>query len=238
LLLKKEIKNLRALSVSLCLRGSKFYYDGRRPLKTVWKYHLGLLITIVVLLTGACKHTEKSMTREQLVKYINNKENGLVQEQEVNGISTRVSYQPAQMLVAQELEGEQKKDTATIKELESKYKDYYYFLLKYSKDGKEAIRQLGDFSRYSDMVQVLSFNMQRFVNATTPQKDTLPLADYLFDQTYGMSDGNTILLSFEKAKLQNSKTIDINIAECGFKTGNLKFRFEKEQIEKTPALLY
>lgn len=197
-----------------------------------------LLSVICLLLINSCKHTEKSMTREQLVKYLTNKENGLVKEQEVNGISTSVSYQPAQMLVAQELDGEQKKDTAVIKELEKKYKDYYYFLLKYSKDGKEAIRQLGDFSRYSDMLQVLSFNMQRFVNATTPQNDTLPLADYLFDQTYGMSDGNTVLLSFEKKQLEKSKTIDINIGECGFRTGNLKFRFEKEQLEKVPALLY
>jgi hypothetical protein len=48
------------------------------------------------------------------------------------------------------------------------------------------------------MVQVLSFQMHRFVNLTTEAKDTLPLRDYLFDQTYGLTDGNSVLLCFEK----------------------------------------
>jgi hypothetical protein len=88
------------------------------------------------------------------------------------------------------------------------------------------------------MVQVLSFQMHRFVNLTTEAKDTLPLRDYLFDQTYGLSDGSSVLLCFEKQKLENKKELEINIAECGFGAGNMKFTFKNSDIQKMPAMQY
>lgn len=178
------------------------------------------------------------MSKQELVTYLNEKENGLRQEQEVNGTKVTLTYQPASLLVVRELEDGQEPADTLIKELESKYAGSYYFFLKFSRDNKEAIRQLGSFSRYSDMVQVLAFQMSNFVNLTTPQRDTLELSDYLFDQTYGMSDGNTILLSFDKQKIEKSSALEINIGECGFGTGSLKFILDKKDIDKVPTLDY
>jgi hypothetical protein len=186
----------------------------------------------------ACNSIPKKMNRADLVRFVGDKDHGLSQEQEVNGIKVKLTYQPSGLLASQEIgEGRQVAQTM-IDSIEKKYSKNYYFLVKFSKDGKEAIRQLGSFSRYSDMVQVMSFQMHQFVNLTTPEKDTIPLADYLFDQTYGMSDGNTILLCFDKQKLSNKKKLEINVGECGFGTGNLKFHFEQRDIERVPALDY
>jgi hypothetical protein len=80
--------------------------------------------------------------------------------------------------------------------------------------------------------------MGRFVNMNTPAKDTMALTDFLFEQTYGMSDGNTVMLCFDKGTLQNKKDLDINIAQCGFGTGNVKFHFVQKDINKVPALDY
>ncbi len=196
-----------------------------------------LLIGGITMLC-ACSGSPKAMSRVELIKFLGDKDHGLSQEQEVNGIQVKVSYQPSSLLAAQELNNERLPAASVIDSVEKKYKKNYYFLLKFTKDGREAIRQLGDFSRYSDMVQVLSFQMARFVNVTTPAKDTVSLTDFLFDQTYGMSDGNTVLLCFDKEKLQNKKEIEVNIAECGFGTGSLKFHFDQKDIERVPSLDY
>lgn len=203
------------------------------------KRNLNPVLLMIVLLLGMltqqfCRHTESIVSRDELIKYINNPKNGLVKEQEVNGIAVRVSFQPGDMLVRQELEAGA--DTATIDSLKRKYNHQYYFNLKFSKNGKEAIRQLGGFNRYSDMVQVLSFRMAQFVNLTTPMRDTVELSDYIFDQTYGMSNGNTVLLSFDKSQIRG-KEIYINLAECGFGTGALQFMFNKNDIDRMPMLL-
>jgi hypothetical protein len=194
-------------------------------------------LAIMFFLTS-CGKTENKLSKQELTQYIGNKKNGLVKDQEINGTRVRLSYQPACILVTQELEDGQKNDSTIIKKLEEKYNSHYYFLLRFSRNGKEAIRELGSFSSYSDMVQVLSFQMANFVNLTTVQKDTVMLADYLFDQTYGMSDANTVLLSFEKSKIEKSKSIEINIGECGFRTGAMKFILNKEDIDKMPELDY
>jgi len=196
-------------------------------------------MTLGLLLIGCSSKTVADKTsRQELIRYVNDKKNGLAKEVNSNGTRVKVSYQPSCLLVASELNQGQENDIDTIKKLENKYRDRYYFLLKFSRNGSEAIRQLGSFSSYSDMVQVLAFQMRSFVNLTTPQKDTLDLEDYFFDQTYGMSDANTILLSFGKEKIKNQKEIEINIGECGFGTGAIKFSFDMDDIRKTPVLEY
>jgi len=197
-----------------------------------------VLQAVLVFSMMSCSQTKSKLSKQELAQYISNKKNGLVKEQEINGTRIRLSYQPTCMLVIRELEPEQKNDSVVIKTLEEKYNSHYYFLMRFSRNGKEAIRQLGSFSSYSDMVQVLSFKMGQFVNLTTAQKDTVQLADYLFDQTYGMSDANTVLLSFEKEKIMDGKSIEINIGECGFGTGALKFVLDKKDIDKMPKLDY
>jgi hypothetical protein len=203
-------------------------------------YRSIILLAIIVLLQ-ACNGNSKDpgkLSEHELLQFINKKKNGMTQTRDVNGIVVKLTYQPGSMLVAQELAGEQWKDSVLLRKIEEKYDENYYFILKFSKNGKEAIRQLGDFSRYSDMVQVFSFGMNRFVNLTTAEKDTIALSDFYFDQNYGMGDGNNILLSFEKEKIKNSREIEINIAECGLRTGSLKFKFRKELFDKVPKLDY
>jgi hypothetical protein len=189
-----------------------------------------------VLLLCACSSYRKQMSRVELISYINDKDNGLVKEQESNGVQVKLSFEPSSLLAAQQLSAMPAASKVVIDSTQKKYTANYYFLLKFSKGGKEAIRQLGSFSRYSDMVQVLSFQMHRFINLTTPQKDTIALADYLFDQTYGMSDGNTILLCFDRTKLIGKDQLHINVAECGLGTGNLTFSFNQKDISKVPVL--
>lgn len=200
------------------------------------KIFAGFAVLLAAALVVCCGQEKKILSRTELIQYINDPGNGLKQTQEVQGIRAELRYQPSSLLVMQALGQENVADKKATDSLEKHYGKNYYFLLKFSKGGQEAIRQLGSFSRYSDMVQVFSFQMHRFVNLTTPQLDTIPLADYLFDQTYGMSDGNTILLCFDKAKLQDKDMLHINVAECGLGTGALQFSFKRKQIDRLPAL--
>lgn len=198
---------------------------------------LAVAILTVVLVT-ACHESAKVVSKDDLIRYISNTDNELVKEHEVSGIEARLRYQPASLLVAQELQGTESSNQQVITALKKKYSGKLYFLLKYSKQGKEAIRELGSYQRYSDMVTVLSFEMTRFVNLTTPQRDTIALADYIFDQTYGMGDANVILLAFNSEKLKGKNEFSVNVGECGFGTGPLSFKFQIEDLERVPQLDY
>ncbi|MBX2922619.1 MAG: hypothetical protein KF746_10545 [Chitinophagaceae bacterium] len=185
-----------------------------------------------------CNRPPASLSKQELLKYIADKQNRLWLEQEVNGITVRLSYQPAPLLALQEMEAYDNKrsDSLLYKTLEEKYNKNYYFLLKFSKNSKEAIRQLGGFDRYSEILQVLSFRMGNFLYVTTHQRDTLPLSDYYFDQSYGMTDGNTLLLVFDRLRLKDEKQFDIHLQECGLGTGDLSFRFLRRDLLQVPHL--
>jgi hypothetical protein len=197
---------------------------------------------LACLLVAACHSHKNIVSKRELIKYVNNPSNDLFQEQEVKGIKVRISLEPASLLIAQELGVWELKDIngGSISKLENKYDKNYYFVLKFSKEGKEVIRELGSFDRYSSMLQVFSFQMQQFVNLTMPVTDTVALADYTYEQNYGMADGNSMLLVFAKDKIANNPApwIVINVGECGLGIGNLKFRFRKKDIASIPQLDY
>lgn len=193
-------------------------------------------IFLITLCCIGCSDRKESVSRSELVKYINDPDHKLFKVQDVNGINIRLTFQPASLMAAQELSADLKKDTQAISSIKKKYAGNFYFLLKYSKNNKELIRQLESFQRYSDMLQVLSFKMQSYINLTTPAKDTVLLSDYIFEQNYGMADGNSLLLVFSKDKLKTREVVEVNVAECGFGIGDLKFKFMKRDFDAIPEL--
>jgi len=178
------------------------------------------------------------MGKQELVRYISDEKHGLIQKKELGGFDVSIQYQPAELLVERELNEQNRTNQFFVDSIQKKYSNYYYFQMYLSKNGKEAIRQLGSFSRYGDMVQVLSFGLHQFVNLTTPQKDTLQLTDYLFEQTYGISQKNRILLVFDKTKIKDPHQVEVNLSECGLGLGNLKFVFQREQLDNVTQLDY
>lgn len=198
---------------------------------------MAIAMVAVYLLTG-CSGRQRVIAKRDLLKFINDPKHGLVRQQEVNGLTVRVSYEPSSLLVSQELARGGKSDSATIRALTEKYGKYCYFVMEFSRDGKEAIRQAGSFSQYSNMVQVLSFQMGQFINLTTAVRDTVDLADYAFEQTYGMSKANTLLLSFPREKINKADVFEVNLAECGFGVGSLRFPFKRSDLMETPDLDY
>jgi hypothetical protein len=197
-----------------------------------------LSVTGLLLLIGGCHSRQRLLSKREFLKYINDPGHGLVQKTKIKDVDVQLSYEPSSLLVAQELSAAGRGDTATLHNLEKKYSGNYYFLLKFSKNNKELIRQLGSFSQYSDMVQVLSFQMQQFVNLTTAAHDTVEMSDYAFEQTYGMGNANTVLLAFPKEKIVKANRLDVNLAECGFGIGSMKFDFEKKDLDQIPRLDY
>ena len=192
-----------------------------------------LCFLAIVILFFSCG--TKKLDKNSLIRYVNHSK-GLCKVQEVNGFKVQAKFLPYQLLVLQDLGLSKKNDTSKINALERKYSGQYYFQLSYSKNNKEAIRQLENFQRYSDMLQVMSFEMGKYIVGTNEKNDTLPLADYVFEQEYGMSSANNMMLVFKKESFSNSKQIDINIGEFGLGIGLMKFEFEKHDIEGIPLL--
>jgi hypothetical protein len=153
----------------------------------------------------------------------------------VDDIKVDLKYYPGELLALQEFESIDKSGKS-YSVLMKKYNDQYYFHLSFSKNGNDLIRQMGSFHQYSDMLQVMSFEMGKYVNASTEKTDSVFLMDYVFDQNYGMSHNTSILLVFSKKHISDAKNLIININEFGLGIGNLPFTFNVDDLDKIPKI--
>jgi len=193
----------------------------------VWPFSLLLLFS--------CK--EKRVGRDKLIGLIN-KSKTLHQTIEVNSIKVEFSYFPHELFVLQELGRSSRQDTAKISVFEKKYGSQYYFKVFFSKNNQEAIRTLGNFQKYSEMVQTMSFDMEKYVRVINDKSDTVYLKDFMFEQDYGLSNSNALLLVFDKDKFLRGKVHDIAIHEFGLGIGTINFRLEQNALNQIPKLEY
>jgi hypothetical protein len=194
-----------------------------------------LLVLVGWWLFSACHPGE--VGKRKLISLIEH-DGKLNQAQEINNIKVWVKYIPYQLMVLQEIDNSKPSDTVKLKELERKYGGQYYFRLSFSKNNRELTQQFGSIERYSDMVQTLSFGLAKFINASTERRDTVLLSDYAFEQDYGMSAANSVLLVFKKDEISKAGRITVNIGEFGFGTGNLRFAFSQDDLKSLPKLDY
>lgn len=194
-----------------------------------------IFFVLAILNSLSCNPTQVS--KEKLISYIEHNK-VLNQTREINGIKVQIKYCPYQLLVLQELESKGSSDSVHAAFLENKYNKQYYFRLSYSKAGKEVIRQMGSFQQYSDMLQVFSFELGKYISASTQTGSELPLLDYAFEQQYGLSNSNSVMLAFKKSDFDSSDDISVNVSEFGLGIGTTQFVFKKSELEKISKLNY
>jgi hypothetical protein len=179
--------------------------------------------------------TAGELSKEELHQYILDESAGLYKSAEMKGTKVEVTYWPTDLLVEQETGNTV--SSAIVDSLRKKYNRYYYFTVSLSHNNKEALHQSND-REYRDLVQTMAFRMHKFVKLTTAQRDTIPLADYILDRTYGTTGSTSLLFAFNNEKAQGSDWVQFNLNEFGLHVGNQRFRFETDALNKTPNLKF
>jgi len=189
-----------------------------------------------LLLMAAC-HPEY-LTEQEFRDYIADPDNGLKQEKHIKDIQVSVTYRPQDLLVAQELDGAVA-NAESLSQLQGKYKDYSYFVLSLSRDDKAVLYSMADGQdQFSQRLQILSFRMHDLVNLTTSQSDTIPVADYIFNRTFGKGTADNLLFVFSRESMEGREWVQFNLEEMGLGIGNHSFRFQMKQIDRTPKLRF
>jgi hypothetical protein len=191
----------------------------------------------VLLIAGCfwCCSGSEFNSIQALNDYISDPAHDLSQTVESNGYRISLTYRPTDLLVTQDV-GENVHDSSAVNTLRKKYNNYYYFLLSLSRDGKEALHQVGGMSEYSELVQTLSFRMANYVTLTTASADTVPVGDFILNRTYGLSQSTDLLFVFNKEKTIGKEWVQFNLNEFGLGAGNQRFRFRTKDLEELPGI--
>lgn len=179
---------------------------------------------------------KKSLSHDELVKYIHHADNGLVKEEEVGEIKFKMTYRPTDLIVWQEVKGKELSDSL-IKAKRDNYNKYYYFILNISSAGQDVLNASGSFQKFSDNLSALSFHMPEYTYAVADSKDTLYLADFYVPRFYGLSKSTEVLLAFER-KGKAEEEIVIRLNDFGIGAGTTRYRFKTSDLNNVPELKF
>lgn len=191
---------------------------------------LGVLVCLV-----SCVKDFKSA--EELQTFIADEDNGLTKSKRVGDVTIKVTHRPTDLLVDQELNGEVSEEV--VKKLRNKYSKYAYFTLSLSAQNKEVeAYQVSDQGSFGSRVQQLSFGMTDVVELHTNTKDTVAVADYVYQRTFGIGNSSDMLFAFERDELKKSQWIQFQLDDFGLGIGTNRFRFKTKHIQNPPQLKY
>lgn len=189
----------------------------------------------LILLLGCFACDPVSYDVNSLNAYVNEESNGLIKGQSRKGYDLQLYNRPRDLWVAQELRGEWPTDSL-VQKYRDRYDDYLYFILKISKEGKEALYTSRNQNTFSELLQTLSFRMGAFTQMVTSEKDTIPLADSHYSRFYGQSGGTSVMLAFDKASVEDSEWVQVNLADLGLNIGTTRYRFLTKELLNAPQI--
>jgi hypothetical protein len=215
------------------VRSLNVFFIGK-PLVSFFKIK-EIIILFLVVFISSCS-TKTFDTKEELWSYLKDKDNGYLEEKNVNGYNFSLFYKPTDLLVEQELGEDKSKEK--IKELREKYQQYMYFTLSMSRDNKELLSTTpNNRQEFGAMVNQLAFGMREKVHLFTQKKDTLTMLDYNYPRMYGMSQSTSMLFVYLKdIKYLNEETLNFTIQDLGTYTGEVKFKLQTDKIRNEPKL--
>lgn len=195
-----------------------------------------LFIIGLIAILASC--TSQFKSAEDLQSFITKEKNGLLKSKEVGNINIKIAHRPTDLLINQELNNKSytEKDVNRLRE---KYDKYAYFTLSLSANNQEIeaynVSGQGDFGA---RVQQLSFGMSDLVEIHTNQQDTVQVADYVYQRTFGVGNSSDMLFAFEKEKLKDSKWLQFQLGDIGLGIGLNRFRFNTKDIKSVPKIQF
>ncbi|WP_448633257.1 hypothetical protein [Pedobacter panaciterrae] len=156
--------------------------------------------SLILLISFVSGCTQDIHSREGFFKYVKDKDNGLLQEVKKSDVLTSASYVPFQIIYNKKWNFQKNSNSNSGKSSK------ICFIISFSRNGKELLSQL-DLNVYSDVLQTLSFQMIPLVSLKMDDEHVISPTDCLFQQTYGLSPANELLLVFDSDEIKASKNI-------------------------------
>jgi hypothetical protein len=195
---------------------------------------------MTTLFIGACNLPIDDFS--QYMKYLANKENGLVKEKSVNGVQIKVKYLPLDYLAYKEYEND--KDLK-IEEIKKTYENSLTFMMTIgpAKDKRFDITKVGvsSYEEFALRIEEMNFWMKEYVTLSFEGKEiTADLAQ--MESTYGLEKDRKIIFVFQNKDEQGNSILTQDITftykDEIFYTGINKFKFSIDDINDLPEFKF
>lgn len=172
------------------------------------------------------------------VKYVNNRDNGLIQEYENEDKALKITtkYKPAEYLAIKEI-GPEAFHPDSILTLAKEFKGGYHlgFTISSTQTGYDVIKEKLSPKEYLKRVTYLTGEIRNDFKLLVGL-DTVPCSIAHYERNYNISPNNNFMLVFPKDKTLKEDLVLIYDDKV-FGEGKLEFRIKYKNIKNIPKLL-
>jgi hypothetical protein len=180
-----------------------------------------------------------SLTQPQYLAYLADPAHGLVQTQQVNGITVTCGYRPTDLLVRQDLAADATSAPPTLVDsLRRTYTGKVYCTLALARDSTELEAAVSrDENALTQTLSYLSNGIARDVYVRgIGQPDSTAALAAAYTRQYGNTGRSTVLLVFATPQLDVSRGFTLTYHDTQFGLGPVHFVFTAQALGRLPAL--
>jgi len=199
---------------------------------------INYIIYILVLCTGiSCK---KNMKTPDYVRYINNKNNGLIKTTQTDGWEYDVQYRPGDYIILMENKGVPDDSVLNKREAELKGTAWFNIVIKRIDNQVTPLRyDISSLDEYDTRLNYFLNEAAKDIKLVNG-KDTLLPKSYLFENNYNLTPQETMIVGFYLPAGDNYpiKDMQLSYIDKVFKNGIIRAQFSKTVLNHIPNLIY
>lgn len=191
------------------------------------------IFVLLALFLLAC--SSKELSRDELIEFVSDADNGILKHANSNGYDIELQYQPIDLLFADELDSKRTDFVQKRDSLKNAYRNFYYFKLSISK-GQQSIERY--FAASPDKYKLLIAHLTSTIGADfrlTCGNNTMPVFDIVYTPFYGTSQTTNVMLVFE-GSCQIKEGIKVLYQDSFFGCGLVEFNFDGDALSSIPSL--
>lgn len=181
--------------------------------------------------------------KAELMRWMANKNNGLIKQHSGNGFLLTLKYLPPEYLAINEVDSDGGNSTKSYSEYLNNFKYSRTFLLTIAHDNtKVDITNYNVFSmpEYKQRIEELNFKIKDYIYLKTEKgKKYAPVLSTM-ENIYEIGNRKSIYLVFsdDKERILSTETLDVVFQDEFIDTGISHFVFKKKNIDNLPVLTF
>lgn len=187
------------------------------------------LILLILGICSACSEP-KSLSKNELIRYLNNEKNGLHLSKNVGELSIQIQYQPSDLIAYPDLVSSINPDS-----ISAYYNKYVYFKVSFSYDGHD-FNNAAVVQNQPDLLSYLVSGISADVKLFAGRKE-LDLIDFMHVNTFSSTPSSDVLLVFEN-KVKNADKLVLKLDQGPMNIGGFPFVFHANDINSIPKLKF
>lgn len=187
----------------------------------------------------SCSEKKEFSKLEELTKYINSKESGLLNEKVVGGIRYKIKYLPTDYLIYKQIDQQQVPRNYAIDSLYSAFGNSITFLFSIGPESDNGTNitnyGVGNYEEFSERLKQLCFDSQEWIYLQSSSgKEYKPSLVHL-ENINSLEKHRNLIVVFEKDKFVTDDFSFVFHDEI-FQTGINKFYFKSNDIKRIPKI--